>query len=213
MPYTTIFFDLDDTLYDAKSGVWPLMIARINQYMHEVVGIAEDKIPDLRLEYLKNYGTSLRGLHIHYDVDPDDYLRFVHDVPIEDYLQPNIVLEQMLERLPQRKWVFTNASREHAERVIAALGIAVHFDDIIDVKAMSFRSKPETRVYTLAIEKAGAAQAAQCLLVEDRVENLVPAKALGMGTVLVGTREPHPAADISISRIEDLLDALPQLVE
>jgi putative hydrolase of the HAD superfamily len=213
MPYKTIFFDLDDTLYDAKSGVWPLMIARINQYMHEVVGIAEDKIPDLRLEYLKNYGTSLRGLHIHYDVDPDDYLRFVHDVPIEDYLQHNTVLEQMLGRLPQKKWVFTNASREHAERVLEALGIGAHFDNIIDVKAMSFRSKPETRVYTLAMEMAGATQASQCLLVEDRVENLEPAKELGMGTMLVGTKEPHPAADKSISRIEDLLDALPQLVE
>ena len=213
MPIRTIFFDLDGTLYDDETGVWPMLVARINQYMHEIVEIPQKKIPLLREDYLKNYGTTLRGLHINYDVDPDDYLVYVHDLPIEELLSPDPALNQMLGKLPQKKWIFTNASREHALRVTQALQIGQHFDNILDVKGMSYRSKPEAGVYSLAMEMAGEEQAAKCLFVDDRAENLKPAKALGTGTVLVGTREPHPAADRSIRQVEDLLEAMPSLVE
>jgi putative hydrolase of the HAD superfamily len=213
MPYSTVFFDLDGTLYNEQSGVWPLAVERIERYMHEIVGIAKKEIPALRQEYLSSYGTSLRGLHIHYEVDPDDYLVYVHDIPIEEHLSANPELSRMLKLLPQKKWIFTNASRAHAIRVMEALQVRHHFANILDVKDMSYRSKPDAGVYSLALLKAGEEQASRCLMLDDRAENLVPAKALGMGTVLVGTREPHPAADRSIRQIEDLLDDYPELVE
>lgn len=213
MSFSTIFFDLDGTLYNESSGVWQLVGARIDQYMHERLGIFEKDIPQLRSDYLQSYGTTLRGLHVHYDVKADDYLVFVHDIPIEEHLSANGDLSRMLGHLPQNKWIFTNASREHAIRVMEALQIRQHFANILDVRDMSFRSKPEAGVYSLAMEMAGEEQASNCLFLDDRAENLEPAKALGMGTVLVGTREPHPAADFSIQKVEDLLDAYPQLVE
>lgn len=213
MPFSTIFFDLDGTLYGDETGVWPLLAARISQYMNEIVGIPKREIPDLRADYLQNYGTTLRGLHIHHKVDADEYLRFVHDVPLEEHLAPNKALDRMLERLPQKKWIFTNASSEHAVRVLDALQIRRHFRDILDVKGMSYRSKPEAGVYALAMELAGEEQASNCLFLDDRAENLAPARALGTGTVLVGTREPHPSTEYSIPKVEDLIDALPGLVE
>jgi len=213
MPYSTLFFDLDGTLYNEQSGVWPLAVERIERYMHEVVGIAKKDISALREEYLRSYGTSLRGLHIHYKVDPDDYLVYVHDIPIEEKLSANPALNRILSLLPQKKWIFTNASRAHALRVMAALQVQQHFVDILDVKDMSYRSKPDAGVYSLALLKAGEEQASRCLMLDDRAENLVPAKALGMGTVLVGSKEPHPAADRSVRQIEDLLEDYPELVE
>jgi len=213
MSFSTIFFDLDGTLYNEQSGIWPMVGARIDEYMREIVGISKKDVPELRKTYLENYGTTLRGLHIHHDVDAEDYLIFVHDIPVEERLSPNPVLGQMLGLLAQKKWIFTNASREHARRVLDALQIRPHFDNILDVRDMSFRSKPEAGVYSLAMEMAGEEKASNCLLLDDRAENLEPAKALGMGSILVGTREPHPAADYSIQKVEDLLDACPQLVE
>lgn len=213
MRYTTIFFDLDDTLYPRQSGVWLAVRQRIEQYMLEKVGIPKRKISTLRHHYLTTYGSSLRGLMHHYHVDPDDYLLYVHDVPIEEMIRPSGRLAKMLGQLPQHKWIFTNASLAHARRVLAALGISAHFDGILDVKAMSFASKPEAAAYDLAFTKAGLEVPAAAVFVDDHSANLEPAKTLGAATVLVGTREPHPAADRSIPVVDELLKAMPALVE
>jgi len=211
--YQTIFFDLDDTLYNKESGVWQAVRARIEMYMHERLGIPWADIPALRNEYLQNYGTTLRGLSTRYQIDVDDYLVYVHDVPIEDMIPANPELAEMLARLPQRKWVFTNASLAHARRVLSALGISAQFDGILDIHAMAYHSKPDAGVYRLALETAGERQASHSLFIDDRWANLEPAKKMGAGTVLVGNSEPYPAADRCIARVEDLLVALPSLVE
>jgi putative hydrolase of the HAD superfamily len=210
----TIFFDLDGTLYpDVSGGVWESIRGRIEGYMLERVGIPQAKVKSLRQAYLEQYGSTLRGLSIDYQIDPDDYLVYVHDVPIEEMIRANGKLGDLLSKLHQRKWIFTNASLEHARRVLAALGVAAHFDGIVDIKAMGYRSKPEPGSYTLALEKAGQDGALTSLFIDDQSNNLEPAKRLGAGTVLVGSREPHPAADRCIASIEELLVAMPALLE
>lgn len=214
MKTETIFFDLDGTLYpDVKGGVWEAMRVRIEMYMHERVGIPKSKVAELRANYLGRFGTTLRGLTMDYDIDPDEYLVYVHDVPVEEMIRPNGKLADLLSRLLQRKWIFTNSSLEHSRRVLAALGVAAHFDGIVDIKAMSFRNKPEPSSYTLALQRAGLVGAETALFVDDQGANLEPAKQLGAGTVLVGSREPHPAADRSIATVEELLVAMPRLIE
>lgn len=213
MRFSTLFFDLDGTLYENQTGIWQMVGERIDAYMREEVGIPESEVAKLRKGYLESYGTTLRGLHIHHQVDPEAYLHYVHDIPLEEQLSPNGELDALLRRLPQCKWIFTNASREHALRVLAALDVGAHFQGILDVKDMDYRSKPEAGAYALALDLAGERQAARSVFIDDRAENLAPAKTLGATTVLVGTREPHPAADHSILRIEELLEGLPSLVE
>lgn len=213
MKIQTIFFDLDDTLYPRTSGVWQAVRGRIEQYMRERLHIRASKVAALREEYLVTYGTSLRGLMKVYDIDPDDYLLYVHDLPIEDMIRPNAKLGRVLAQLPQSKWIFTNASLAHARRVLAALGASRYFAGIVDVKAMGFRSKPYAASYRLGLEAAGVNGVASALFVDDQGANLVPAKALGASTVLVGTHEPHPAADYSVPTVEQLLEAYPALVE
>ena len=44
MKFTTIFFDLDDTIYPHESGLWEAIKARISQYMHEELGIGSLKL-------------------------------------------------------------------------------------------------------------------------------------------------------------------------
>lgn len=181
--------------------------------MLERVGIPEVKVKALRQTYLEQYGSTLRGLSTDYQIDPDDYLVYVHDLPIEEMIRPNGKLGDLLSKLRQRKWVFTNSSLEHTRRVLAALGIAAHFDGIVDIKAMGYRSKPEPGSYTLALERAGQQHALASLFVDDQSNNLDPAKKLGASTVLVGSREPHPVADHSIATVEELLVAMPGLIE
>jgi len=198
-------FDLDDTLYSAHSGLWNAIGQRIDQYLVERVGIAALGVRAVRREYFETYGTTLNGLRALHSVDPQEYLDFVHDLPLEDYVQPNPALDAMLKRLPVDKVIFTNADAPHAQRVMDRLGIAHHFQTVIDIQALAYANKPEPRAYQFVLDQLGA-QGRECFLVEDAPRNLQPARLLGMLTVLVS---PVPV-NVRMARVDyviaDILD-------
>ena len=179
-----ILFDLDDTLYSRETGLMAAIGQRIHQYMQERVGLDPARARDLRRHYLQTYGTTLKGLQVHYNVDTDDYLSYVHDVPLSDYLKPDEALDRVLTEIQAEKIIFTNATTEHARRVLSFLGVEHHFNCIIDLRATNYENKPRPGAYRCALDMLGA-RPEECLMVEDSVRNLRPAKELGMVTVLV----------------------------
>jgi putative hydrolase of the HAD superfamily len=180
-----ILFDLDNTLYPPERDLFALIDVRINRYMQEVAGIPAAAVDGLRRRYWAEYGVTLGGLIRHHGVDPEDYLEYVHDVDVETRLAPDPSLRAVLQALPQRKVVFTNGSRAHAERVLAALGVADQFEELFDIRVAAYRPKPYTEPYHKVVASLGL-PAARCVMVEDSPENLRTAKFLGMRTVLVG---------------------------
>jgi putative hydrolase of the HAD superfamily len=204
-------FDLDDTLYDSRNGLWEELRQRITHYMIERVHIDPAKVPELRKFYLENYGTALNGLRHHYEIDSDDFLAYVHDVPLDNYLQPNPALEAMLKRLPLRKVIFTNADVPHANRVLNKLGVAEHFERLIDIRAMEFNNKPDPRAYQVALQLLGA-QAEECVFADDAMRNLLPAKKIGMTTILVNPHET-PGADYWVRGILEVEAIVRQLIK
>lgn len=179
--------------------------------MHERLGLPWTIIPELRQHYFITYGTTLRGLQKHFNVDADDYLDFVHDIPLCDYLQPDPELKRMIESLPLRKFIFTNADAKHAQRVLKELGLENCFLSIIDVRAINFHCKPEPEAYHLALKIAGVTNPATCIYLDDSISNLEPARAMGFYTILVGREIQHPAAILSLPNIKDLQVRLPEL--
>jgi pyrimidine 5'-nucleotidase len=211
MRYTTIFFDLDDTLYPSSTGLWDLIRWRMNKYMEDLLQLPADEISNIRQMYLDRYGTTLRGLQIHHQVDVDDYLAYVHDLPLADYIQPNPTLRELLLSLPQNRWIFTNADANHARRVIDILGLEGCFHGIIDIRALDFVCKPDPQAYHIALRLAGEVDPDRCVLIDDAPRNLVPAQFQGYRTVLVGTNGSNPGADFTIRFLADLPKVLPEL--
>ena len=210
-PFRTLLLDLDDTLYPASSGVWEAIGDRINRFMIEVVGIDPGQAPSLRQFYFEHYGTSLNGLRRHHGVDPFAYLSYVHDLPLEDYLSPDPGLRRMLENLAILPVIFTNADAAHARRVLALLGVGDLVGGIIDIVALDWMNKPQPEAYQRALALCRQDDPTNCLVVDDQVRNLVPAAALGMGTVLVGHADRLNGIDHAIPRAADLLVAVPEL--
>lgn len=201
-PLRFALFDLDQTLYPMTSGLMDEVGRLIKHYMRERCGCADADIVALRDRYFREYGTTLRGLMIHHNVDPEDYLAYVHNLPLEEYIAPNPALDEALAALPLTKVVFTNASEAHARRVLALLGVERHFSAIIDIKAIRYVNKPDAGAYEQALALLGA-RAEECVLLDDTPRNLVAGRAMGMVTVLVGSEDPQ-GADFAIPRIEDL---------
>ena len=212
MIYTTLFIDLDGTLYSNGIGLWEEISQRIDSFMHEKLGIPCVDVPRFRQAYFHEYGTTLRGIQAnHPEVDAAEYLEFVHAIPLDKYIQPDSELRQMLLALPQQKWIFTNADKNHAKRVLTALGIEDCFDGIVDVWALGFRPKPVKEIYPLALQLAGDEQPQRCVYIDDLAKNLAPARDLGMLTILVSPNGANPSAHHTIPRIHDLPRVLPDL--
>lgn len=213
MNWSALFFDLDDTLYPNSNGLWEAIRSRMNTYLLDLLGFPPDEIQELALNYYQTYGTTLRGLQINHSVDADEYLAYVHDLPLEEYIFPDLELQTMLSSLPQQKWILTNADANHANRVLKVLRLEGCFAGIIDVRALDFLCKPEKEAYQRSLHHAGMTDSTKCVLFEDSLRNLVPAHELGFATVLVGTKEKHPGADYSVNKLLDLPQVLPQLWE
>lgn len=190
-------FDLDNTLYSRTLNVFPLIDQRINSYMTTRLSIPESSVDSLRRQYWKLYGVTLNGLMIHYNVDPEDYLAYVHDVDLKHVLKPDVELKAVLEEIPCSKVIFTNGSRAHAENVLQSLGIENLFDDIFDVRVASFRPKPFPEPY-LEILKIMDVQGKDCVMIDDILENLKTAKELEMKTILIGQSIEHEYVDICL---------------
>lgn len=210
MIFETIFFDLDSTLYPESNGLWAAIRKRIDRYMYERMGFSWEEIPEIRSNFLTNHGTTLKGLQIHYQIDPADYLHYVHDLPLEDFLSPDPMLRDILLSIPSRRWVFTNSDSPHANRVMNILGIQGCFEGLIDILTMDPLCKPEKQAYSFALNHVGTNEPTRCALLDDSINNLIPAKELGIFTVLVGKNGSHPCVDRSIEDIHDLRSAVPE---
>lgn len=200
-----LLLDLDNTLYSQSCGLWEAIGQRINLYMIERLGMHHSEVSAQHNRYMDEFGTTLNALRHYYGVDPDDFLAFVHDLPLGNYLRREPALDAMLARLPLGKVIFTNADALHARRVLARLGIACHFERIIDIRTLEFVNKPDRRAYLRALELVGAFPR-ECIFVDDCSANVVAAKSLGMVTVLVCDRGAGacPGADYRISGICEL---------
>jgi len=209
-PLKYILFDLDETLYPRGTGLMEEVKERVVGYMTERMGMEREQAIELRRQYFLRYGTTMCGLILHHGIDPEDYLNYVHRLHIEKYIVPNGKLDAVLARIPLKKAVFTNASLEHARRVLRLLGIERHFSHIVDIRALGYVNKPDVRAYRRVLEILGV-KPEECVVVEDMARNLRPAKELGMVTVLVDG-EGAEWVDFVIQRVEDIGEVINQLV-
>ena len=194
MRFSTLFFDLDDTLYPSSSGLWHAIKERMTRYMLERMAIPEADVPLLREQYFKMYGTTLRGLQERHNVDTEEYLAYVHDVPLKEFLKPDPVVREVIASLPTRNLVFTNADANHAWRVLAALKLDDLFDTVVDVHAIKPYCKPMPESFAIAMDLADEPDPRKCVMIDDLPRTTRAALDVGMASLLYGTDIPTPDA-------------------
>ena len=180
---TDWIFDLDNTLYPREYNLFAQIDVLITRYVGEATGLPPDEARVLQKQFYQKYGTSLRGLMEGYGVDPDAYLKAVHDIDYSCVL-PHPALMAAIAALPGRKFVFTNADLGHANAVLSRLGGADLFDGMFDIKDAAFVPKPARPAYEAFIARFGI-DPAHAAMFEDIEKNLVVPHEMGMATVHV----------------------------
>lgn len=176
-------FDLDNCLYPASTGLFSLIDERMGAYIQRLLDCGPDEARRVQKSHFHTHGTTLAGLMKEHGVDPNHFLEDVHDIDL-DRVQCDERLARLLPRLPGRRFVFTNGDAPYARRVLDRIGVAEHFEHLHDIHASHYRPKPHPHGYELLSEQFGI-DPARALLVDDMVQNLAPAKALGMTTIWV----------------------------
>ena len=206
-------FDLDNCLYPASTRLFDLIDERMGNYIQRLLDCDPLEARRVQKAHFHEHGTTLAGLMAHHGVDPHDFLDDVHAIPL-DRIVPDARLTAGLARLPGRKIVFTNGDEPYARRVLDALGISEHFAGLHDIHAAELRHKPDLHGYRLLIERF-AIDPRRAVMVEDMVQNLRPAKMLGLTTVWVdngserGNHGHHPDhVDYTITDVGEWLDEI-----
>ena len=207
-------FDLDNTIYDIKVGLFVKISKRITEYIMTTLSFTREEANAVRSNMYKKYGLTLTGLMSEYRIDPDDYLDYIHNVRHPE-LKYDGQLKLKLHNLSGRKFIYTNASQDHAKNILSVMGIEAEFEKILDIKATQYVPKPDPKSYGIMLESFGISKnkIENSIFIEDTAKNLRPAKLLGLKTVwmenernLEDYKENSEYVDLIYSDLKSFLD-------
>src|SRR5690606_4050418 len=116
------------------------------------------------------------------------YLSSVHAIDYSPVAAHPVLLEA-IRALPGRKFILTNGDVDHARSVLARLGGADDlFEDIFDIRAMSYRPKPLPEAYEAFFARHGI-EARRAAMFDDLEKTLLVPHEVGMTTVQVAAAE------------------------
>lgn len=176
-------FDLDNTLYPAECDLFAQIDLRMTRFVADALKLSETDARKLQKQYYFEHGTTLNGLMSIHGLDPAPFLEFVHDID----LSPIPALEGLrsaIRDLPGEKFVFTNGSRGHADRVVEKLGLTDLFDGYFGIEDAGYEPKPRRIAFDRLHDKFNIAPKG-AVLFEDLSRNLKTAHDYGYTTVLV----------------------------
>lgn len=193
-------FDLDNTLHDASHAVFPAIHLNMNRFIEQTLrdaGMPSDTaaVEEVRQGYWRRYGATLLGMVKHHQVKAEDFLHEAHRFDdLASMIRSERGLAAILNRLPGRKILLTNAPYRYSKDVLRHLGLHRHFARHIAIESMQVhrRLQPKpSKALLRQIMKRERVRARRCILVEDTLVNLKAAKAVGMGTVLITRHVPQ----------------------
>ncbi|KAK9237509.1 HAD-like domain-containing protein [Lipomyces kononenkoae] len=216
------FFDIDNCLYPRSYKIHDIMAKLIDDYFMEKLELDFEEARILHQQYYRDYGLAIEGLVRHHEIDPIEYNSKVDDaLPIADILKPDPVMKKFLKSIDRSKvklWLFTNAYKTHASRVIKALDIEDQFDGVTycDYNEPILICKPKPEMFERAMRDAGATSKDKCYFVDDSSTNIKGAKAFGWKVTIqyldpLDSTPPTLAGHYEIRNFEEIKKIVPEI--
>ena len=177
-----LLLDLDGVCYGKHNNyslerVFGQVSKRMTKFISERLKINEDKAKELQTDYFYKYNTSLRGLIIHNDIPPQEFLKYVHSIDLS-FMKEDKIMRSELEQLEMEKFIFTNGSAEHAKNILTHLGVYDLFgrERVFDIQDASYIPKPEAKTFDKMVNKFGI-NPKETIYIEDIARNLSLSKS------------------------------------
>jgi putative hydrolase of the HAD superfamily len=204
-------FDLDNTLYNGQTKVFSEIDKKMSTYISKKLKVDLVNAKEIQKKYFYDSGTTLSGLMKHNNINPHEFLEFVHDIDIS-WLQKDLLLREELIKIKEKKYIFTNGSHSHVKNVTKQLGIEDLFDGTFAITDANFVPKPYIKPYKEIIKKFDI-DPKKSLLIEDIAHNLEQAKNLGMKTCWLENNEAFAKKDADKPYIDYKIKSLPSFLQ
>ena len=182
-----LLIDLDNTVYRESSNIFSQIDKKMKEFISYTLKISQKEAYTLQKKYFLENGTTLRGLMLYHNIEPENFLSYVHDINLTS-INKNIVLKNEIKKYKGRKIIFTNGTLEHASRVLKRIDIFEEMDNIFDIKDAEYIPKPQVITYKKVVNKYKLIPH-NTIMIDDIKANLITAKKLGMSTILVSTKK------------------------
>lgn len=195
--------DCDNTLYKCDA-----LLEAIGHRIVEFMKIAhsdqeDEELHSIRKRYLRDYGTTLSGLIRHADVDPSDYLKYIHDINVGDFIEPNPEVRKLLTAIDTKKIIMSNAPRKHVLEVLEILNISDIPEKVYTIEDFDYDGKPFASSYKKVLSESNI-MAENAVMVDDSSKNLIGAKEVGLKTCIIGSPN-RDGFDYHINDISEIL--------
>ena len=194
-----LLIDLDNTVYPEDSNIFKQIDLKMKSFISENLKVNLNEAYDIQKKYFINHGTTLRGLMLYHNIQPELFLDYVHDIDLSN-IKKNNLLNSQLKNYKGKKIIFTNGSYNHATNVLKKIGLDKNIDHIYDIKEANYIPKPDISSYQKVIKKFSL-NPFHTIMIDDLPNNLKTAKELGMKTILIKN-------DIYNSKIYDYIDII-----
>jgi len=174
-------FDLDNTIYDPKSKIFDQIDLRMKQFISSRLNISKEEAFKIQKKFYNEYGTTLSGLMKHYQIQPNEFLKFVHDVDLSKLKKCSHLFKE-INQLPGRKIIYTNGDQDYAKKVLNSLGVESLFEYILDITKSKYIPKPSVEPLITYLNKNNI-NLKTCVYFEDLEKNLENAHKYGITTV------------------------------
>ena len=202
--FTHWFFDLDNTLYSANSGIFDQIHKKMGEFISKNLKISLKEAKFLQKKYFIENGTTLHGLMVNHNINPKEFLSYVHDIDFS-IVKPDKELNDLIKKIEGRKIIFTNADIAYVKKILTNLNLNNIFDDIFDIERMNFLPKPNLKTYEKLISTYNVKKG---ILFDDIPQNLFPASDLGLKTVQVYNKKLHKELNGTSKKIDYMTNNL-----
>ena len=193
---------MDNTLYSARYGLERNMGRRNLAFVAQYLGLS---LADAAFEQrgaAARYGTTLGWLMAEKGFTAiDEYYAAVHPPGEEADLPPDPALRPLLKSLQVPYGILTNSPREHADRILAKLGVADLFSHIFDMRWNNMIGKPRPEAFCRALAVMGTPPETT-LFIDDYPSYVEGYLALGGRGILLDENNEHQ--DFPSPRIRSL---------
>lgn len=203
-------FDIDGTLYPidgvpgkkfSESKLYARIKMNVLRVLSDLYKTSPEETEILYKSLKEKYNGSIsRGVEEEKGLEQVDYFRVTWDANASDYLPVNKKIRETLMELGHGFVALTTAPKVWASQVLDFLNVTDLFSKLIT--AENKLSKPDPGVFLSIVQDRGS-KVGDWVSVGDQLHSdILPAKRLGMRTVLVGSNDP--VADFSINTIQEL---------
>ncbi len=203
-------FDLDNTLYPPTLNIFPQIDARMKKFISKKIGVTETQAFKIQKNFYKRYGTTLYGLTKHYKVNPDEFLKFVHNISFKK-LKKSEILRQKINKLPGKKFIYTNGDCDYANKILKSLGLDNIFSDIFDIRKANYFPKP-TKTSLNKLIKSYDIRPDEIVYFDDLHKNLKTAFLKGITTVHISNERVSDKSYIDF-RFKSIINALNMIIK